>query len=85
MIQEWEYRVAFRVMGISVICLSSLTVFLKLNGYAGFLCGSDAPGIHLRRRRSQFGGSNESSSSGIPNSQAETQMRNGKGMTSSTA
>ena len=58
LIQELNYRLAFRVMGLTVICSSALSFFMKFKGHAGFFWGTDATEIReqkesrLRKRRS---------------------------------
>jgi NNP family nitrate/nitrite transporter-like MFS transporter len=81
MIQVWNYRPAFKFMGICVICSSVLTFFIKLKGHSGFFCCYDAPEV-LQKRGSIVG--NISCSSGGINSEAETPRRNGQGVVAST-
>eukprot|EP00557_Chaetoceros_sp_GSL56_P011592 CAMPEP_0176486822 /NCGR_PEP_ID=MMETSP0200_2-20121128/5781_1 /TAXON_ID=947934 /ORGANISM="Chaetoceros sp., Strain GSL56" /LENGTH=874 /DNA_ID=CAMNT_0017883565 /DNA_START=199 /DNA_END=2823 /DNA_ORIENTATION=+ len=42
MIQEWNYRPAFKVMAVCVICSSFLSFFISIRGYDGF-CRNTAP------------------------------------------
>ena len=49
MIQLWNYRKAFWVMGICIVCSSVLAFFISIRGHAGFLCGYDAPEVLQKR------------------------------------
>ena len=43
MIQEWNYRSAFKVMGVCVICSAFLSFFISIKGQNGIFCGSRTP------------------------------------------
>jgi hypothetical protein len=45
MIQQWNYRRAFLVMGYCVLCSSVLSFFVSIKGHSGFLFGFDAPEV----------------------------------------
>ncbi len=49
LIQELNYRVAFKVMGLSVICSSVLSFFMTFKGHAGFFGGADATEIREQK------------------------------------
>jgi NNP family nitrate/nitrite transporter-like MFS transporter len=43
MIQEWNYRPAFEVMAVCVICSAFLSFFISIRGYDGILFGNTTP------------------------------------------
>jgi len=52
MIQQWNYRSAFEVMGYCVLVSSLLSFLVNIRGHAGILFGTDIPEV-IERRQSE--------------------------------
>jgi hypothetical protein len=50
MIQQWDYRPAFKVMGYCVLVSSLLSFLVNIRGHAGILFGTDIPEVIERRQ-----------------------------------